>query len=238
MKYFVQEAYMNDERHERLLLRWVNLPDMPRQKDLAALGSIFPKLFHGPFGEIAGGDPRWKFGIRKHLRAVWDAPTRKEQLRIIFATRDLFRRFARMNDEQMRDVAFKQHVLAGKPAYSNLPREAQEEVILKDLQREAERQERLEAALSEKMKWGLLVEPPPEVPSSFDPALDYLESNLRRALHCPNAVCKRPYFFKNEGKRTQRYCSEKCSHAARLETKAQWWNEKGKINRQRAKGGK
>jgi hypothetical protein len=142
-----------------------------------------------------------------------------------------------MNDERLKDEAFKRRLLAGKPAYSNLTEEAQAELILRDLQQEAEREERLETAFGEQRKWGLRVEPPPRA-TSFDPALDYLESNLRRALHCPNAGCKRPYFFKNEGKRTQRYCSEKCSHAARLETKAQWWSEKGKINRQRAKGGK
>jgi len=228
---------MNDERHERLLLYWVNLPDVPSQQNLAALESIFPKLFRSPFGEVAGGDPRWKLGIREHLRAVWDAPARKEQLRIIFATRGLYSRFSRMNDERRMIDETKRSLLAGKPAYSNLTEEAQAQSILTDLQKESERQERLETAFSESRKWGLRVEPPP-LATSFDPSLDYLESNLRRALHCPNVVCKRPYFFKDEGKRTQRYCSEKCSHAARLETKAQWWNEKGKINRQRAKGEK
>jgi hypothetical protein len=231
---------MDEKRNERVLLCWVNLPEAPTEKELAHLESTYPKVFrNSPIGaEIAGGDVRWKLGVREHLRAAWHAPSHDEQQRIIYALRRLYGRFSRMNDERMLKASFKEQVLAGKFTESNLPSETRAERVLDDYKRlVVDRDERLDAAHRELDEWGLRVEPPPPV-TLFDSVLKYFQNNFRRALHCPNPACRRPYFFKSESKRTQTYCSDKCSRAVRLATKAQWWNDKGRFNRKKAKEGK
>jgi hypothetical protein len=228
---------MDDEREERVLLSWVNLSDTPSRKELAALESIYPKLFRGgPSGkEIAGGDIRWKLGVREHLRAVWGADSRDEQLWIIYSLRDHYARFVRKNDMDMLAISSKEKILAGT-AYSNLANETKAQRVLDDYKQMLERKARLDAAHSELDEWGLRVNPFPSV-TPLDSTLKYLQKNIHRALRCADPTCRR-YFFKDEGNRTQKYCSKKCRDAAVLESKTQWWNEKGKINRQKAKGEK
>jgi hypothetical protein len=153
----------------------------------------------------------------------------------MYSLRDNYNRFVRKNDMDMLDVLSKEKILAGA-AYSNLPQETKAERINHDYAQMLERTARVDAARSEMEEWGLRVKPLPPV-TPLDSTLKYFQKNMHRALRCADPTCRR-YFFKDEGNRTQKYCSKKCRDAAVLESKTQWWNEKGKINRQKAKGGK
>jgi hypothetical protein len=66
--------------------------------------------------------------------------------------------------------------------------------------------------------------PPPK--DFFQQALLYLQERARSARRCANSQCaQEPYFFAE--KPNQKYCSEICSNAARLESKKNWWDLHG-----------
>jgi len=80
-----------------------------------------------------------------------------------------------------------------------------------------------------------LYEAPEEVrlplPTTFDQVLLYLVENADRTRYCGNLDCQKPYFF--AVRRSQKYCSEKCSKPAQQEFKRRWWAEHGDVWRKR-----
>ena len=140
-------------------------------------------------------------------------------------------------------------VVPGTPAVfhqtASSPREAsagsadaENRTASRDTERRQDTAERnIETLKLEARRWGLLIEPPlPD--TAFDRVARYFSNHLRDALHCPNPDCARPYFFKNEEMRTQKYCSAECSRAARLNAKAEWWERTGARNRKESKSKK
>ena len=244
-------------RAEEILTAWVNLPDdlFRDQRPLARLTSRYPEIFRDPVGEqVAGSDFRWIAGIREHLRAAWDAPDQRARQWYIFKVRDLYATAARVHlNERIADSASKLRF-----AFSNKPGVKAENddkggVRVLRAEETASPGESVisldESSMTDQMKssrdagaafWrritesGMLVYPPPPM-RPFEEVMYHFQLRSHYALHCANPGCPAPYFFKEDGVRTQRYCGEDCSHVARLESKGKWWNEVGKAKRDAVK---
>jgi len=66
-------------------------------------------------------------------------------------------------------------------------------------------------------------EEPPAYITPVEAAIFYLRHHRKEALHCLNAECPSPYFFR--ARKSQQYCSPECAKPAQREAKRKWWNE-------------
>lgn len=83
--------------------------------------------------------------------------------------------------------------------------------------------------LSVDFRNGSMVPLPPL--TAFETCLRYLLRNADRAVVCANAECPAPYFF--AGRKSQKYCTEKCAQPAQRKSKQEWWAKNGKKWRHR-----
>lgn len=202
-----RNIFANAERTEEVLTNWANLSDdLLIHEDegglLKRLTSRYPEIFGDPVGiELSGNSLRWIAGMRTHLRAVWDVPDQRTKDWYIFKLRDLYAKATARKTAE---------------AFQKLNSD-------QNLHSFAQTFQRLRDA-------GMILEPPP-LTGPFEDLMYYFQKHSRRALRCANEDCPAPYFFKQDGVRTQRYCSADCSHVGRLQGKLRWWNESGKVNR-------
>lgn len=235
------------ERYERVLKLWANLPDSPSdstgpnakdaalKKAVTPIKTLSPELFRDPSGaDLAGGAQTWILGVRFHLREAWDAPEAERQW-IINALREVYGRIWRMNAVT---VAVRTRRAANldrlENRYSDVPEDSKAIYLNRELQWRAKVESNIDKIRDEAARWGLVIKPmPPD--TAFDRMLRYFLIPDTRPLRCPNPHCSHPYFFKDRDKRTQVYCSDKCSRAARRETKNGWWHRSGRAARQAKK---
>ena len=76
---------------------------------------------------------------------------------------------------------------------------------------------------------GHVVPLPP--PTSLEYCLRYLLRNANKSVVCANVECPAPYFF--AGRKSQKYCTEKCAQPAQRKFKQEWWAKNGKEWRHR-----
>ncbi len=185
---------------EAILTAWANLQDgMLTEPGVLKrrLVDHWPEIFNDPIGaDLAGDSGRWIWGMREHLRAAWQ--DKKTGLWFVFKLRDLYGR--RVRERQQKQFA----------AVSA------EAVVSRAIESFAERGR----------QFGFVVDPPPPA-STFDDLMTYFQRSLRNAVICKrkDKDCPAPYFFKDEGARTQAYCSDECRDRARNESKLFWWND-------------
>jgi hypothetical protein len=215
---------MDGETARKILCQWVNLSD-PRGTDAEVaksvanrLASRYPELVRDAVGvELFGDEARWIYGVREHLRAAWDAADQDQRDWFIHEVRRLYS--FKVNERTA------EHLDAALPAIRRKLGVSTEPTPF-----EVELGTAASATATRLRHSGMWPwEYPPETP--FDLLMRYLQHHSREALHCKNPGCVAPYFFKEEGKRTQTYCSEVCSREARLASKSRWWNEVGKTER-------
>jgi len=187
---------------ERLLLDWVNLPQVGPDLKNAGHGAyrrlytLYPEVFAEEFGFDAANEEslfqflRFTFGLRTFLRKTWDAP-------------DLYHR-----DWYLHQLEALCHQFRTEHAADN--------ALAKVWGHGAAMQEAYQSFL------GRLVEPPSEVTHS-QAAIYHLRRNIGRACHCPNPDCSNPFFL--AAKKRQKFCSTVCARPAQLEAKRRWWSE-------------
>lgn len=210
---------VNESRAEEILTAWANFMHRAEddQRAWERLASRWPEVFRDPVGRHVAGDDIGGFvRIRNRLREAWDEHDQRAREWYVYKVRDLYARAVRVAE-------------IDRP---NLPPEGQ-------TVSEAEN-ERVPSPAGRRLARLLAFEmgddsPPPPLP--FEDVMYHFQRRLRYALHCANPLCPAPYFFKQEGVRTQRYCSPDCAHTARLESKGRWWNEVGKARRESARTG-
>jgi hypothetical protein len=217
-------TYLDGERAREILYQWVNLTD-PRGADSIVAKSLmnllaprFPEFFRDAVGvELFGDELRWIYGVREHLRAAWDAADSDQRDWFIHEVRRLYS--VKVNERMAKRLGAAMPAIRKKLGASIDPTQFEDELGA------------VAAAMAARLRqsgiW--LQEYPTETP--FDLLMRYLRHHSREALHCKNPGCLAPYFFKEEGKRTQTYCSDVCSREARLASKSRWWNEVGKNER-------
>ncbi len=215
---------VNESRAEEILTAWANfIHDVhDDQRAFRGLASRWPEVFRDPIGrKVAGDDISWFLGIRKHLRQAWDESDQRAREWYVYKVRDLYASAARDPEQEIFEL-----LRLGVPR----KRQSASEIEKKDV---TDAGVRLLANLRALGLW--IDSPPPPLP--FEDVMYHFQRRLRYALHCANPSCPAPYFFKQEGFRTQRYCSPDCAHTARLESKGRWWNEVGKARRESARTG-
>lgn len=67
-----------------------------------------------------------------------------------------------------------------------------------------------------------IAEPSSEI-APLEVALLYFKKNLKRARRCLNQNCVQPYFL--QSRKSQKFCSEKCSAPSKKVAKLRWWHE-------------
>ena len=220
----IEEPYIDSGRAEKMLMDWVNLPDvlLPQFRPaVAKLTSSYPDICKDKNGLAlaqqlwpAANDCRigWIYGVREHLRAVWDASGQHQRdvaEQYIFRMRNLYgtvvREHLAANSRPTLEA-----VLEGITVKSALHRMTGDEI------------ENMKSSPAEKTQWrtedgfptldriflrgrlaGMLLDPP--FPTTmFDLIMRYLKGELRRALRCANSDCPSPYFLRTV--HGQRYC--------------------------------
>jgi len=211
-----RKAAVRDERRaEDILCAWANFvwKTDTVEAGLARLASRWPEVFRDPIGrKIAGDDIKWFIGIRKHLREAWDERDQKAREWYVYKVRDLYA--TAINDPEKEVLELLGYSARSAPVPSDTI-------------------ELGKSMIANMRRQGLVVDDPPrDVP--FERIMYHFQRRLRSALHCANPDCPAPYYFKEDGVRTQKYCCEDCSQAARKDSQDRYWHEKGKQRRKKS----
>jgi len=250
-------------RTQELLIKWANLPDPQEGKERHAISSLhssFPEIF-GELRDLGSKAVKEKYffrsvwGIRDHLRAVWNAPNVRDREWYIFRLRQLhywhmnalaaptmkvaFDRAAATLNEKLNAL----HV-AGESMEKFFERlrndpEAQN-VLDKPLspaeQRAAEARWNQRPSLYRQLEQSGVdffrdgrfwgyLIEPPPAPRAFEQAMWFFQRIASHARYCQNPDCVAPYFITNKN---YKYCGRaECKAYGQRKAKSKWWEERG-----------
>ncbi len=233
--------------YERILLAWVNLPcgdgRLPSRDDISDLIAVDPKFFQGTSAAgLTEEDLLWIVGVNQHLKAAWMAQNQQARQFYLYRLRDMYMskiavrdkilnpEFAGLTPQQMAAA-----ILTGKPAWvENIP--ANKLLARAEMPTDQKGLDNIGwGLLWENQKilntfmilegMGVVVAPlPPQ--TDFDDLLAFFLTISNRALRCSGVGCRRPFFFKGEGVRTQSYCAD-CQLDATHRRQNKYWARKG-----------